>query len=85
MSKKFVMIRVNDIGGVSGTGHVLDGIKFSNGKVAVAWLGKGPVQAASVAVWDSFEDFINIHVNSHPGNEAKILWEDDPEYPTEEL
>jgi hypothetical protein len=47
MSKKFVMIRVNDIGGVSGTGHVLDGIKFSNGKVAVAWLGKGPVQAAS--------------------------------------
>lgn len=41
--KKFIMIRVNDIGGVSGTGHVMDGIEFSNGKVAVAWLGKGAV------------------------------------------
>jgi hypothetical protein len=79
--KKFIMIRVNDIGGVSGTGHVMDGIEFSNGKVAVAWLGKGAVQASSVAVWDSFEDFMSVHVKSHPGNETQILWEDDPHFP----
>jgi len=33
MSRKFKMIRVNDQGGVSGTGHILDGIEFDNGKV----------------------------------------------------
>lgn len=83
MSKKFVMIRVNDIGGVSGTGHVLDGIQFSNGKVVVMWLGKSAVQASSIAIWDSFEDFMSVHVTSHPQNETKIIWEGEPDFPQE--
>ena len=66
------MIRQQDQGGVSGTGHVLDGIEFSNKKVAVAWLGKGTVHA----------DFIAIHVDSHPANGTIILWEDDPDFPS---
>ncbi len=80
MSKKFAMIRVNDVGGVSGTGHILDGVEFSNGKVAVTWLGKGSVQASSVSVWDNFDDFMSVHVHSHPGNETKIIWEDEPDF-----
>ena len=76
MSKKFEMIRVHDQGGVSGTGLVLEGIEYANGKVAVTWLGKGSIHAASVAVYDSMDDFMNIHVRSHPNNETQILWED---------
>jgi hypothetical protein len=82
MSKKFVMIRQQDQGGVSGVGHVLDGIEFSNKKVAVAWLGKGTVHGDSVAVYDNFADFMAIHVDSHPANGTIILWEDDPDFPS---
>ncbi len=59
--RKFVMVRNHDSGGVSGTGRVLEGIEFSNGKVAVTWLGKG-LSAMSVAVYDSLDDFRAIHV-----------------------
>jgi len=79
--KKFVMIRVHDIGGSSGTGRTLDGVQFSNGRVAVSWLATGDVPATSVVVWDNFEDFKSVHIDSHPQNKAKILWEDDPEFP----
>ena len=72
---------MHDQGGVSGTGHLLDGIQFSNGKVAVAWLGKGELKVGSVSVFDNIEDFIAIHINSHPGNETKLIWEDDPDFP----
>jgi len=78
--KKFIMIRTNDISGVSGTGRVLDGVQFTNGKVAISWFGNDKVKATSVTIWDNFEDFESVHVTSHPENQTKIIWEDDPEF-----
>lgn len=77
MSRKFKLIRQNDFGGISGTGHVLDGIEFDNGKVAVTWYTKN-VSATSVAVYDSYKDFDSLHVSAHPDNNTKVIWEDDP-------
>lgn len=35
----FRLVRLNDISGVSGTGHVADVVVFSDGEAAVHWLG----------------------------------------------
>jgi hypothetical protein len=70
------MYRKGDESGVSGIGHILDGIQFDNGKVVVTWYGKGKVQASSVAVYDSFEDFEKIHITSHPTNDTEIIWKE---------
>jgi hypothetical protein len=64
----FDMERVNDESGVSGTGIVLSGIIFQDGKVVIRW-NSG---TASTTVFDSWEDFEEIHINPHPGNETKI-------------
>jgi len=38
----FRLVRDTDISGVSGTGHVADGVIFSDGQAAVHWLGRWP-------------------------------------------
>ena len=66
----FKMVRPKDETGVSGTGHILDGIVFPNGKCVVCWKGASP----AVTVWDSFDAFKRIHVDAHPNNETKFEW-----------
>ena len=70
--RTFEMHRKNDETGISGTGKVLEGVEFSNGKVAVSWTGSNRVKAQSVGVYDSMEDFKEIHVNHHPDNRTEI-------------
>ena len=69
----FKMIRNADESGVSGTGHVLDGVVFKDGKTVVAWL----TQTSSIAVYNSFKDFHDIHIGSHPTNKTEIVWKDE--------
>lgn len=64
----FTMIRKKDETGVSGTGRVLDGIIFPNGKTVICWR----TETSSIAVYDSYEDFKAIHVDSHKAGSAKI-------------
>lgn len=64
----FDLERVNDESGQSGTGIVLSGIIFSDGKVVVRW----NTETASTTVFDSWEDFESIHISTHPGNETKV-------------
>ena len=66
----FTLIRHNDQSGVSGTGRVLDGVVFPNGKVVVYWRAK----FNTIAVYESFEAFKFIHVDSHPTNNTEITW-----------
>jgi hypothetical protein len=68
--QSFRMIRNNDETGISGTGVVLEGIVFSNGKCAVTWLSDAPC----VTVWDNFEQFRAKHIDSHPDNNTEIEW-----------
>lgn len=68
----FTMIRNADESGGSGTGRVLDGIVWHNGKVSACWR----TRHSSVVVYDSFKDFISIHVDIHPTNLTEIVWFD---------
>ena len=70
--RRFTLDRGHDESGVSGTGIVVEGVEFSDGKVVVRWLG----EHCSTVVWDNFEEFWLIHVASHPSNQSRILWED---------
>lgn len=69
----FTMIRHRDCNGVSGTGRVLDGVIFPNGKVVVCWRP----EISSIQVYDSFECFLRIHVDPHPDNRAEIVWSEE--------
>ena len=81
MSKKFAMIRNFDVHGVSGTGYMLEGVVFENGKVTASWLPTGPIIKTSLIIFDNMEDFMDVHVNSHPENKTQIIWEDEPNFP----
>lgn len=67
--RRFVFNRVEDKGGVSGTGIVAEGVQFKSGKVVVSWLTKH----TSVAVYDSIETVMAIHGH---GGATKIKWLD---------
>lgn len=66
----FTMVRPVDETGVSGTGHVLDGVVWPDNRVTVYWRTETP----SVNAYDSFEDFHKVHVSSHPGNGTEIVF-----------
>lgn len=66
--KCFHLVRHDDVTGVSGVGVVAEGIQWSNGTVAVRWLG----EHSSTVIWNSLEDAMLIH--GHDGaTEAVFL------------
>lgn len=70
--RTFVMSRGNDESGVSGTGQVLEGVEFSDGRVILEWTSL----PCSTVIWDNFEDFYKIHIASHPTNDTVITFSD---------
>lgn len=72
--RRFVMRREFDVSGVSGTGTVLEGVLFSTGVVVVHWLTPPP--RGSISVWDSIEQFLDIHVRPHPNNRTVLSFDD---------
>lgn len=53
----FVLYRYEDVSKVSGTGVVCEGAEFSDGAVAVRWLGDHP----STSAWNDIRDMEAIH------------------------
>jgi hypothetical protein len=70
----FTMIRKHDESHISGTGRVLDGAVFHNGKVVICWRTEERHGYSSLGIYDSFEAFKFIHIDSHPTNETEIVW-----------
>jgi hypothetical protein len=68
----FKLVRGKDVSGVSGIGHVLDGITFDDGTTIVWWRG----QRSSISVFKSYEDFLAIHVRPHPENDNLLVEKD---------
>jgi hypothetical protein len=64
----FTMIRHNDETGVSGTGEVLTGVVFPSGRVVTEWL----VKPHANGIYNSFGDFMAVHVFSHLTNNTEI-------------
>lgn len=66
----FTMIIKKDETGVSGPGRVLDGIIFQDGKTVIYWRSDKP----SIAIYNSFKEFQQVHIESHPKNKTEIVW-----------
>lgn len=76
--RMFTIVRRGDESGVSGTGRVLDGVIFHNGQVVVCWRGDTDPQRrggfSSLGVYPSWEAFKYVHLDSHPSNEAEVVF-----------
>lgn len=57
MIKTFVLRRIEDISGISGTGDVAEGVMFSNGKCVLSWT----TEHQSIAIYDSLKELEAIH------------------------
>ena len=49
--------------------------RFATGHTIIHWLSPAP-RGSSIAFFDAFDDFIKIHVTSHPKNGTIITFED---------
>ena len=70
----FTVCRQNDETGISGDGVVIEGCLFATGHTVIHWLTPAP--RGSIAFFDNFDDFIKIHVSSHPTNGTIINYDD---------
>jgi len=53
----FVLNRIRDVSGVSGTGYVAEGVVLANGKVVLSWHGDTP----SINIYDNVTDMLSVH------------------------
>jgi hypothetical protein len=67
--RRFVLHRVVDPSGVSGTGVVAEGVQFSDGTVTIRWLS----EYAATAVWSSLDDAVTVHGH---GGATQVRWLD---------
>lgn len=67
--RRFHLVRDQDISGISGLGHVADGVLFDDGKVVTRWRAA----IAQACVWDSIEHVEAVH--GHHGA-TRIVWID---------
>ena len=72
--RSFTLRREEDVSGVSGTGVVLEGALFSTGVVVVHWLTPPP--RGSIAIFDTLDQLLSIHVRPHPENRAVLAFDD---------
>ena len=70
----FTVCRQSDETGISGEGVVIEGCLFATGHTVIHWLTPAP--RGSIAFFDNFDDFIKIHVSSHPTNGTIIPYDD---------
>jgi len=72
--RTFTVYREDDITGVSGTGVVIEGVKLATGQAVIHWLYPPP--RGGIAIFDSMDDFVKVHVLPHPANKTLITYED---------
>jgi hypothetical protein len=69
--RRFRLVRLNDVSGISGTGVVCQGVMFDDGKVVTRWIAS----IAQTCVWDSIDNVLSIH--GHNGSTV-LKWIDNP-------
>jgi len=65
--KSFVVIRTEDVSGISGTGEVAEGVEFHDGQCAISWYGRHQIVeiAADLKTW--------LEVHGH-GGRTTLKW-----------
>jgi hypothetical protein len=71
--RTFTVFRQDDETGVSGTGIVIQGVRFANGKCAIQWLCDPDPGDTQIKDW---EGFLRTHIESHPKNKTIITFGD---------
>jgi len=71
MMRRFELRRHAAPTGVSGTGTVAEGVEFSDGRVALAWMGGWPTSI----VWHERGMASVMHVHGH-GDATEVVWVD---------
>ena len=72
--RSFTVCRQHDETGVSGEGVIIEGIVLASGHCIIHWLFPPP--RGGIAIFDSLEDFLKVHVKPHPENKTIITFED---------
>ena len=72
--RTFTVARQIDETGVSGVGVVIEGVEYATGQVVIHWLFPPP--RGGIAIFDSLDDFLKVHVHPHPANQTIITFED---------
>ena len=72
--QSFTVYRTEDETGVSGDGIVIEGVRMATGQCVIHWLYPPP--RGGIAIFDSMDDFIKVHINPHPSNKTIITYED---------
>ena len=70
----FTVCRKEDETGISGEGVVIEGVVLGTGQCIVHWLYPPP--RGGIAIFDSMEDFLKVHVLPHPTNKTIITFAD---------
>ena len=72
--RSFTVCRQHDETGVSGEGVIIEGVVLASGNCIIDWLFPPP--RGGIAIFDSLEDFLKVHVKPHPENKTIITFED---------
>jgi len=72
--RAFTVYRDDDQTGISGPGVVIEGVKLASGQAVIHWLYPPP--RGGIAIFDSMDDFIKVHILPHPTNKTIITYED---------
>jgi len=72
--RAFTVFRASDETGVSGDGVVIEGVTLATGQCIVHWLYPPP--RGGIAIFESLEDFIKVHVGPHPANNTIITFQE---------
>tara|TARA_B100000700_G_C14780615_1_gene731148 strand:- start:108 stop:476 length:369 start_codon:yes stop_codon:yes gene_type:complete len=72
--RTFTVARRLDESGVSGEGVVIEGVTLATGQCVVHWLYPPP--RGGIAIFDSMNDFIKVHILPHPANRTIITYDD---------
>lgn len=76
MIRTFKVIRDKDVTGVSGTGVILEGVRFSDGHVAIHWIGSKYPWTTPVP--EGIEAVLDIHGH---GGLTRLVWDDEQPAP----
>ena len=72
--RAFTVFRKSDETGISGDGVVIEGVELATGQCIIHWLYPPP--RGGVAIFESLDDFIKVHVGPHPSNDTIITFQD---------
>ena len=72
--QSFTVFRNADETGVSGDGIVIEGVRLATGQCIIHWLYPPP--RGGIAIFESMDDFIKVHIKPHPTNKTIITFAD---------